>query len=185
MGEEETKTNTTGQETEKQPAAPPATPPATEPAAGKPGAEGKIYTEAQLAELQAKWEEEYKANQAAEKDFAKMTPAQKAQKLLDDQKAETAKLQAQLTDRDLTDYARGELAKAELPAGALAFVKGKDTTDTDARIKEFTALLAAGVQSGVEKRFKNAGYTPRGTSAGSTDDGKAQKPRGVTINEKK
>lgn len=168
-----------------QPAAQPAADPAASPATDPPAAEaGKMYTDAQLAELKASWQQEYEQAQSAEKDFAKMTPEQKAQKLLDDAKAESTRLLAELADRDLADYARGKLSEVELPAAALSFIKGKDQADTDARIKAFGELLAAGVQAGVEKRFKDNGYTPRSSAAGNPKDGKTKKARGVAINEK-
>lgn len=146
---------------------------------------GKTYTDEQLADLKAQWQRDYEQTQSQAKDFEKMTPEQQAQKRLDNEKAETARLKAELADRDLTDYARGKIVEAELPADALAFVKGKDTADTDARIKTFSAMLAAGVQAGVEKRFKGNGYTPRRSAAGKTEEASKKRARGVTYNDKK
>lgn len=194
MENEATKTTDPEQQTQQAaaPADPPAKAPETPPATGAatkdaettPSATEKTYTAADLESLKAQWQEEYEQGKAAEKDFAKMTPEQQAQKLLDDQKAETARLQAELADRDLADYTRGKLAEAQLPAEALAFVKGKDQADTDTRIKDFGKLLADGIQAGVDKRFKNNGYTPRGSAAGNTGDGQGKKHRGVSIVEK-
>ncbi len=137
-------------------------------------ATGKTYTDEQLADLKAQWQQEYEQSQAQAKDFAKLTPAQQIQKL-----------QADLADRDLTDYARSKMEEAKLPSDALTFIKGKDQADTDAKIKAFSALLAAGVQSGVEGRFQQNGYTPRGSAAGKTEEGSKKRTRGVTYNEKK
>lgn len=182
--EQEQETTETGQQT----AQPGADPASTKPAAADPAADpakaaaGKTYTDAELEALKTTWQQEYEQTQAAEKDFAKMTPAQQAQKLLEDEKSETARLKAELVDRDLTDYARGKIADTGLPTDALSFVKGKDQADTDARIKAFSAMLAAGVQAGVEARFKSNGYTPRGTAATNTGESGEKKQRGVTIN---
>lgn len=187
--DENTKTTEMENQTQEQQATasgagdPNAAPPAADGAAAdQQAAAGKNYTDEQLAELKVQWQQEYEQSKAAEKDFKNLTPEQQAQKRLDDQKAETARLQAELADRDLTDYARGKISEAKLPADALTFIKGKDQADTDAKIKAFSALLASGVQAGVEERFKTNGYTPRSSAAGASDASGSKKTRGVAIN---
>lgn len=142
---------------------------------------GKTYTEEQLAELKSTWQHEYEQSKEAEKDFKTLTPEQQSQKQLDDQKAETARLQAELADRDLADYARSKISEANLPTDAIVFVKGKDQADTDAKIKSFSGLLASGVQAGIEERFKTNGYTPRNSAAGSDGKDNAKAQRGVSV----
>lgn len=93
-----------------------------------------------------------KAKQEAEnaKDYDKMTPEQKV-----------AYLEAERNSTKLADFARAEIAKAELPVECIDFVKGKDETDTAARIQSFKAMFSTAVQSGVDKRFKDSGYEPQ------------------------
>lgn len=172
-----------------EPTEPPADPtdPAepTEPTPKAPEApaepEGTRYTAKQLEELKKTWETEYKQQQSVQKAFEEMTPEEQAQKLLADQQAENERLQAQIADRDLTDYARGLIAKEELPADSLDFIKGKDEQDTDKRATTFKAMLANGIQEGVEKRFKGNGYTPRGSSSGLDEGSSKRTHRGVSI----
>lgn len=150
-----------------------------------PVPEGTLYTDAQLQALKATWLTEQQAAQSAEQDFEKMTPEQQAQKQLEDQKTETARLQAELKARDLADYARCEISKAQLPPEALAFVTGSDNAEIDTKIKVFAALLATGVQAGVNQRFQQNGYTPRGSAVSDTGADCKKRSRGVTFNEKK
>lgn len=158
---------------------------ATETTATTTASTEPLYTAAQLEAFKAQWQQAYEQSKAEEQDFAKMTPVQQAKQLLEEQKAETARLQAALADRDLTDYARDQLQTAEMSVEALAFIKGKDRADTDAKLKAFGALLATGVQAGVEKRFQGNGYTPRGSAAGKAADAGKMRARGVVYNNQK
>ncbi len=158
------------------PAAPPAAPPApaapaATPAPAAPTAPVKTYTEADVTAAKEAAIAEYKKHLEDAKDYEKMTPEEKV-----------AYLEAQRADDKLSAYTTQKLSGAGVPAELLQFAKGKDEADTDARIKELKAVIDKGVQAGVDARFKNNSYVPRGsaTAEGAAADTKPR-PRGVTV----
>ncbi|MFV0497482.1 MAG: DUF4355 domain-containing protein [Candidatus Fimivivens sp.] len=156
------------------PATPAATPPATPPAATPPATAtppAKTFSEADVTAAKEAAIAEYKKHLEEAKDYEKMTPEEKV-----------AYLEAQRADDKLSAYATQKLSASNMPVELLAYAKGTNEADTDTRIKELKAIIDKGVQSGVEARFKNNSYVPRGNAAaaGAAPETKSRS-RGVTV----
>ncbi|MEA4825789.1 MAG: DUF4355 domain-containing protein, partial [Clostridium sp.] len=78
--------------------------------------------------------------------------------------------------QELASFTRTKLAELEVPEGASKFITGEDEETITKNAKEFKDLLSKLVQEGVDKRFKDNGYTPQGgngnqtTQAGTFED---------------
>lgn len=147
------------------PAAPtaPAAPPAADPPA-------KTYTDADLAAAKAEALAEYQKHLEEAKDYDKMTPEEKV-----------IYLEAQRETDKLTQMATAKLAAQELPVELLEFVRGKDEADTDAKLKIVKAIIDKATQVGVDKRFKDNGYLPKGSAVTTSPDGGQKRERGVKV----
>lgn len=145
------------------PAAPLAAPPPADPPA-------KTYTDTELATARAEAVVEYQKHLEEAKDYDKMTPEEKV-----------TYLEAQRETDKLTQLTTAKLAAQELPVELLEFVRGMDEADTDARIKEIKGIIDKAAQVGVDKRFKDNGYLPKGSAVTASPDGSQKRERGVKI----
>lgn len=136
-------------------------------AAGEKAA--NTYTEQQLQEARAAAVEEYKRHLEEAKDYEKMTPEEKV-----------AYLEQQRAEEKLERYASEKLAVAGLSPALARYVKSGNEKEIDAGVLQLKELLDKDVQAGVEARFRNMGYEPRGSGIGKVS-GKAARPRGITI----
>lgn len=133
--------------------------PATE---AKPAEAAKSFTQQDMDTAVQTALTKFKQEQENAKDFDKMTPEQKV-----------TYLQAQMADKALSESAVKKLGEAGLPTDFVALVKGKDEADTEARIQTLKNQYDSAVQAGVEKRFKDNGYTPPANSDLPVDISKA------------
>lgn len=145
------------------PAAPLTSPPAADPPA-------KTYTDAELAAARAEAVTEYQKHLEEAKDYDKMTPEEKV-----------TYLEAQRETDKLTQMATAKLAAQELPVELLEFVRGKDEADIDTKIKAVKTIIDKTAQTGVEKRFKDNGYLPKGSAVTANPDGSQKRERGVKV----
>lgn len=126
----------------------------------------KTFTEADIEALKKEWAKEAKkqADEAAKKaeELAKLSEDEKKQKLLEEANARAAELEKKIKQQELANFTRTKLVELEVPEEASKFIIGEDEETIIKNAKEFKNLLSKLVQEGVDKRFKDNGYTPQG-----------------------
>lgn len=152
------------------------------PAGGEKGAEQqtKTFTEADIEAFKKEWAKEAKkqADEAAKKaeELAKLSEDEKKQKLLEEANSKVLEYEKKIKAQELASFTRAKLTELEVPEGASKFIAGEDEETITKNAKEFKDLLSKLVQEGVDKRFKDNGYTPQGgngnqtTQAGTLED---------------
>lgn len=148
---------------------------AAQPAAAVPAstpAEGtaKTYSDADLESAKSQAVADYKQHLEEAKDYEKMTPEEKV-----------SYLEAQREADKLTQLTTNKLAAQNMPIELLPFVQGKDETEIDAVIKALGGIIDKAAQAGVEKRFKENGYLPKGSAVTGTADSGQKRERGVKV----
>lgn len=138
--------------------------------------ETKTFTQADIETMKKEWAKEAKkqADEAAKKaeELAKLSEEEKKQKLLEEANAKAAELEKKIKEQELTNFTRSKLTELEVPESAFKFITGDDEETITENAKEFKELLSKLVQEGVDKRFKDNGYTPpSGNTAQTTQAG--------------
>lgn len=126
----------------------------------------KTFTETDIEAMKKEWAKEAKkqADEAAKKaeELAKLSEDEKKQKLLEEANLKVQEYEKRIKEQELLNFTRSKLAELEVPEGASKFIIGGDEETITKNAKEFKDLLSKLVQDGVDKRFKDNGYTPQG-----------------------
>lgn len=126
----------------------------------------KTFTETEIESMKKEWAKESKkqVDEAAKKaeELAKLTDDEKKQKLLEDANSKVLEYEKKIKEQELANFTRSKLTELEVPENASKFIVGDDEETITKNAKEFKDLLSKLVQDGVDKRFKDNGYTPPG-----------------------
>lgn len=132
----------------------------------------KTFSAADIENMKKEWAKEAKkqADEAAKKaeELAKLSEDEKKQKLLEEANAKAAELEQKIKQQELANFTRAKLTELEVPEAASKFIIGEDEEAITKNAKEFKDLLSKLVQEGVDKRFKDNGYTPQGGNGNQT-----------------
>jgi hypothetical protein len=90
---------------------------------------------------------------------------------LSERESELAKRESEFRQKELRSLAIETMTARNLPASLVDYTSFTTEEELNLKIDNLETAFKEAVQFGVEKRFKDAGYTPRGTSAGYSSGG--------------